>query len=294
MAQVAGGAHRRLIKRYGVDAYFLDIVGGHVNSPNGDMHDGTRRLVDGLAREHPGVLRAARCPTTRSRRSSRCTSGLGGRWASTCSATRGSSSTRAHPAPGRGSSGVHESGFNTWDAQTLSLRAGQIPTLNVVDDTFTTYRAEMAAVIAKAKDGLGANAAPRSGSPSPDVADGEPFGERILGVEHVLREAGDPGLAADRRHDGGGTGRPSSLRAAVPVKTVPRMPSWTESLAERQPALRVQRRHLRAGAGAARRAVERAGPGGRPVPVERAGRDDHGVPRVRARGRRRRPTAARS
>jgi hypothetical protein len=31
---------------------------------------------------------------------------------------------------------VHESGFNHWDPRTLSLRGGQIPTLNVVDDTF--------------------------------------------------------------------------------------------------------------------------------------------------------------
>jgi hypothetical protein len=48
---------------------------------------------------------------------------------------------------------VHESGFNHWDATTLSLskREGLIPTLNVVDDTFTTYRDQMAAVIAQAK-----------------------------------------------------------------------------------------------------------------------------------------------
>jgi len=59
----------------------------------------------------------------------------------------------SHPAPGRGSSGVHESGFNHWDEATLSLvqRDGLIPTLNIVDDTFTTYRHQMAAVIAKAK-----------------------------------------------------------------------------------------------------------------------------------------------
>src|SRR5205814_1957358 len=48
----------------------------------------------------------------------------------------------SHPAPGRGSSGVHESGFSRWDPATLSLskRDGLIPTLMVVDDTFTAYR----------------------------------------------------------------------------------------------------------------------------------------------------------
>ena len=62
------------IERYGVDAYFLDIVGGHVNSTTGDMHEGTRRLVDGSAREvSEGRRASARCRTTRCTGSSRCT-----------------------------------------------------------------------------------------------------------------------------------------------------------------------------------------------------------------------------
>ena len=67
----------------------------------------------------------------------------------------------SHPAPGRGSSGVHESGFSPFDPTTLSLpvRPGLIPTLTVVDDTFTAHRAEMAAVIrqARVRAGLGLN-----------------------------------------------------------------------------------------------------------------------------------------
>jgi len=63
----------------------------------------------------------------------------------------------SHPAPGRGSSGVHESGFGTWDASTLSLarRDGLIPTLTVVDDTFTAHQDEMAAVIRRAAEWAG-------------------------------------------------------------------------------------------------------------------------------------------
>ena len=38
-----------VIQRYGVDAYFLDIVGGWVNNPKADMHEGTRQLVAGSA-----------------------------------------------------------------------------------------------------------------------------------------------------------------------------------------------------------------------------------------------------
>ena len=65
----------------------------------------------------------------------------------------------SHPAPGRGSSGVHESGFSRFDPQTLSLprRDGLLPTLTIVDDTFTAHRSEMAAVIreARRRAGLG-------------------------------------------------------------------------------------------------------------------------------------------
>ncbi|HKB46140.1 MAG TPA: hypothetical protein VKC57_00480, partial [Ktedonobacterales bacterium] len=63
----------------------------------------------------------------------------------------------SHPAPGRGSSGVHESGFNRWNQATFSVRPspGPIPTLSVVDDTFTKYRAEMMGVIARAKEMAG-------------------------------------------------------------------------------------------------------------------------------------------
>ena len=65
----------------------------------------------------------------------------------------------SHPAPGRGSSGVHQSGFSPFDPRTLSLprRDGLLPTLTVVDDTFTAHQREMTAVIreARLRAGLG-------------------------------------------------------------------------------------------------------------------------------------------
>ena len=89
------------IERYGVDAYFLDIVGGHVNSTNGDMHEGTRRLVMDLRGEvSEGACASARCRTTR------CTSfipmyhaGGGARWQKYSRFFQHLSA----PAPGRGS-----------------------------------------------------------------------------------------------------------------------------------------------------------------------------------------------
>ena len=137
------------IERYGVDAYFLDIIGGWTNNTRGDMHEGARRLVAELRQKYPQVLCCGEflydallefIPLYH------VYSPHGvpyARFFSHLSA----------PAPGRGSSGVHESGFGRWNAETLGLsqRQGLIPTLMVVDDTFTKYRDQMAAVIAKAK-----------------------------------------------------------------------------------------------------------------------------------------------
>jgi len=61
----------------------------------------------------------------------------------------------SHPAPGRGSTGVHEAGFQRWNPATLFLTEHQIPTLNVVDDTFEAHRAEMEAVIRRARERAG-------------------------------------------------------------------------------------------------------------------------------------------
>jgi hypothetical protein len=136
------------IDRYGVDAYFLDIIGGWVNNTQADMHEGARRLVADLRQRYPRVLACGEMlydallgfiplyhasNSRYHRKYARFFSHL------------------SHPAPGRGSSGVHESGFGRWDPETLGLRSGTIPTLNVVDDTFTTYRDAMTAVIARAR-----------------------------------------------------------------------------------------------------------------------------------------------
>ena len=102
----------------------------------------------------------------------------------------------------------------------------------------------------------------------------KPSGNGSLRIEDLLGEAGDPGRAGElaarppsraRRADG-------RLLDRRPVNTVPRMPSWTKASSRPSWPLRVQHRHLRAGARAARRAVDGAGPGRRAsqssVPVE--------------------------
>jgi hypothetical protein len=137
-----------VIERYGVDGYFLDISGGWINNPRADMHEGTRRLVADLRSQYPHVLACgefhydallAVFPLFH------VYSPQGTKYARFFSHL-------SHPAPGRGSTGVHESGFGAWDAATLNMRRGPIPTITVVDDTFTRYRDVFAAAIARAQE----------------------------------------------------------------------------------------------------------------------------------------------
>lgn len=136
------------IERYDVDAYFLDILGGHVNSTTGDMHEGTRRLVTELRAKYPKIVAVGEMPYDATWGFiGMYQSGGGGRWAKYGRVFQHLSS----PAAGRGSSGVHESGFGRFNTTTLNLSAGAIPTLQVVDDTFDKYRDVMTAIIQQAK-----------------------------------------------------------------------------------------------------------------------------------------------
>jgi hypothetical protein len=139
------------IERYGMDAYFLDISAGWMNNTQADMHEGTRRLVAELRGTYPRVLACGEFHydallgfiplfhvySPQATKYARFFSHL------------------SHPAPGRGSSGVHESGFGTFDGATLGMGQGSgggpIPTITVVDDTFTTYKDQFAAALARAK-----------------------------------------------------------------------------------------------------------------------------------------------
>ena len=138
-----------VIQRYEPDAYFLDIVGGWTNNPKADMHEGTRRLILDLRKRYPQVAVVGEMhydallefiPMFHSGPGSPAVA----RYARFFQHL-------SHPAPGRGSSGVHESGFGRWNPVTLSLSQTQIPTLNIVDDTFRDHRSDMEAVIAEAR-----------------------------------------------------------------------------------------------------------------------------------------------
>ena len=140
------------IDRFGLDAYFLDIVGGWENNTKADSHEGTRRLVADLREKYPKVMvfgemhydallsfipvfhvqmeSAYRPAYTKYGRAFEHTS---------------------HPAPGRGSRGVHEFGFGRFDPKIVPAETLIMPTITVVDDTFDQHRDVMADLILQAR-----------------------------------------------------------------------------------------------------------------------------------------------
>ena len=146
-----------MISKYGVDAYFLDIAGGWINDTKADMHDGMRTMVNELREKHPKVLCCGEMhydamlefiPLYHS--------GGGAKYAKNYIQRHARFfSHLSAPAPGRGSSGVHESGFGRFNMETLGLNATSIPTLQFADDTFEQQRETAAAVIEKARQRAG-------------------------------------------------------------------------------------------------------------------------------------------
>jgi hypothetical protein len=149
------------IDRYQVDAYFLDISGRWVNNPRADMAEGTRKLVEDLRAKYPSVLACGEYYHDAQ---------LGfiplhhifDQYAYPAALLKYGRVFQhlSHPAPGRGSSGVHESGFRRFNPQTLSLDRMHIPTITVVDDTFERYRHEMEQIIRLAREREGSNPKP--------------------------------------------------------------------------------------------------------------------------------------
>ncbi len=144
------------IEWFNVDAYFLDIAGGWENNTQGDMHEGLQRMVQDLRRKHPGSLACGEMHYD----ALMSFMPLYHVFSEPAYPAAFNKYCRAFqhlslPAPGRGSSGVHESGFRRFNPTTLSLNDSQIPTMTIVDDTFDHYRDVMDRIIARAKQRAG-------------------------------------------------------------------------------------------------------------------------------------------
>src|SRR5581483_7242862 len=140
-----------VIEQFGVDAYFLDIAGAWENNRQGDMYVATGKLIAELRERHPGVppigemlydAQMAYIPMSQVTRYAQYPAGHDSYVRSFQHLSR--------PAPGRGSTGVHEAGFGKYVAEIAATQRA-IPTLTVVDDTFTRHREAMADYIAQAK-----------------------------------------------------------------------------------------------------------------------------------------------
>jgi hypothetical protein len=128
-----------VIDTYRIDSYFLDIAGAWENNTQGDMLEGTRKLVSELATRYPrvmpigefyydalmGVIPVYQVP-------------LYPLYVDGADKHVIYFDHLSHPAPGRGSTGVHEYGFSNYVAVTKDQRA--IPTITFADDTFEKHR----------------------------------------------------------------------------------------------------------------------------------------------------------
>jgi hypothetical protein len=144
-----------VIDQFKVDAYFLDIVGGWMNNTKGDMYEGTVRLVKDLSAKYPHVLAVGEMhyDALLSCIPMYQVSGPSA-YPEAFSKYARAFEHLSRPAPGRGSTGVHEAGFGKFSPE-LSKNPLTIPTITVVDDTFDKHRDLMAQVIAEAKQRAG-------------------------------------------------------------------------------------------------------------------------------------------
>jgi hypothetical protein len=140
-----------VIDEFGVDAYFLDIAGAWENNRKADMYTGTVELVADVRARHPGVppigemlydAQMSCIPMSQVTRYAQYPAGQ--------DAYVRSYEHLSRPAPGRGSTGVHEAGFGNYKPD-IALNQRAIPTITIVDDTFSTQREAMSAYIAQAK-----------------------------------------------------------------------------------------------------------------------------------------------
>lgn len=140
----------RMIEAHKVDAYFLDICGLWENNLDGDMFLGLKEMIETLADRFPGVPPIAEMQYDAQ---------MGiipmnqvARFSMFAQANYGTVASFRHlswPAPGKGSTGIHEFGFGRY--QPVNSRQDPIPTISFAYDTFSAHSDAVASDIATAK-----------------------------------------------------------------------------------------------------------------------------------------------
>lgn len=147
-----------LIERYGFDAVFLDISALWKNDPCYSLYDGIKQFVSKIKIINPDILIAgegwydaisAITPLVQSGH----TNGLAN-WHDVPYPELFDKYARSFGHlclgdPGRGSTGVHELGYNK--ERRVPLRKGIIPTITIVDDTFNKGEKEVVSIIEDAR-----------------------------------------------------------------------------------------------------------------------------------------------
>lgn len=140
-----------MIENYRVDAYFLDICGLWENNLDGDMFLGLKKLVESLAARFPGVPPIAEMqydaqmgiiPMNQVPRFSMFDQANYETVASFCHLS--------WPAPGDGSTGIHEYGFGKY--RPVDPHQSPIPTISFTCDTFKRHSDAVSRDIATAKE----------------------------------------------------------------------------------------------------------------------------------------------
>lgn len=135
-----------LVERFGIDGTFLDISNWYANDPRWDYFEGTRALLTRIKEKFPQLLLFgegwydALLPLIPLYHTQIFPAHLNafGDYAR-------SAYHLSMPAPGAGSSGVHEGGFRDYVPQKFSPIL--IPTLPIVDDTLPEHTAEVLRII---------------------------------------------------------------------------------------------------------------------------------------------------
>jgi hypothetical protein len=147
-----------LIDSYGVDGVFLDIAAVWVNDPNHSLYPGILKLVERIRENRPDVLvsgeawydgLAKALPLVQSGHTDGVLHWFDDVYAEIFDRYCRAFGHLCLGDPGRGSTGVHELGFNP--IQRVPVRKGIIPTITMVEDTIERAPEKVEKIISDAK-----------------------------------------------------------------------------------------------------------------------------------------------
>lgn len=134
LAKLALWTDQRIVQEYNCDAVFLDTIHVWQNDPYHNVHDGIQQLVSRLREGRSGLLVAFEAAYDALMSLSPLVQhGPPAAWPALFARYMKGTGHLSFPAPGSGSTGVHERGFRAFHLP--KLRREVLPTLTLVDNT---------------------------------------------------------------------------------------------------------------------------------------------------------------